>query len=176
MRFTETALKGAFLVELEPHRDERGFFARTFCAEEFARAGLPTAFPQCNLSANARAGTLRGMHFQGEPAPEGKLVRCSRGAIFDVIVDLRRDSPTHRQWRGFELTAENGSALYIPPGFAHGFQTLVDETDVFYQMTVPYHPAAQGGVRWNDPAFGIGWPLPVSGLSPRDAAYPAYAF
>jgi dTDP-4-dehydrorhamnose 3,5-epimerase len=172
MRFTETALAGLFIVDIEPIADERGHFARTFCAEEFARAGLPGEFVQCSTSFNRRRGTLRGLHFQAEPCPEGKLVRCTRGAIFDVALDLRPGSPTYCRWHASELTAENARALHIPPGFAHGFQTLVDGTEILYQMTVSYRADLARGVRWNDPAFGIAWPLPEPILTPRDAAYP----
>jgi dTDP-4-dehydrorhamnose 3,5-epimerase len=175
MRFTETRLAGAFLVEIEPRVDARGHFARTFCREEFARAGLPIDFPQCNLSFNDRRATLRGMHYQADPHPEGKLVRCTRGAIRDVIVDLRPGSPTFRQWIAVDLTQDNASALYVPVGFAHGFQTLCDRSEVLYQMTEVYHPGLARGVRWNDPAFGIEWPLADPILSERDAAYPDFA-
>ena len=173
MRFAPSALQGLVVVEPQPTEDERGSFARVFCMEEFAAAGLPTAFPQCNVSVNRRRGTLRGLHWQDEPHPEGKLVRCTRGAIWDVAVDLRPDSPTFHRWLGFELTAANGRALYIPPGFAHGFQTLEEDTEVFYQMTESYRSGLARGARWNDPAFGIAWPLPDPILSPRDAAHPA---
>lgn len=171
MIITETPLKPACLIDIEPAHDGRGFFARTFCADEFARRGLPAGFVQASLSFNHRRGTLRGLHYQAEPCPEGKLVRCTRGAIFDVMVDLRRTSPTHCRWFAVELTAENARAVYIPPGFAHGFQTLCDDTEVFYQMTAEYRPELARGVRWNDPAFAIGWPLPEPILSPRDAAF-----
>jgi dTDP-4-dehydrorhamnose 3,5-epimerase len=174
MRFTETRLSGAFIVEIEPHRDERGSFARTFCRREFQEGGLPTEFVQCSLSTNRARGTLRGMHWQGEPAPEGKLVRCTRGAVYDVIIDLRPRSPTYLQWLAVELTCENALAVFVPAGFAHGYQTLVPESDVFYQMTEFYQPDLQRGVRWNDPAFGIDWPIPVPILSPRDAGYPDF--
>ena len=174
MRFTPLALGGAVLVQLEPHRDERGLFARSFCAREFADAGLPTQWPQMNISGNRRAGTLRGMHFQRAPHEEPKLVRCTRGAVVDVIIDLRPDSPTFRQHVAARLDAEAGDALYVPPGFAHGFQTLMDDTDVFYMMGAEFVAGAADGVRWDDPAFAIAWPLPVSAISPRDAAYPDF--
>jgi dTDP-4-dehydrorhamnose 3,5-epimerase len=174
MRFTPTDLQGLVAVELERFEDERGSFARAFCSHEFGLAGLPTVFPQCNISVNLRRGTLRGLHWQEEPYPEGKLVRCTRGAIWDVAVDLRRESSTFRCWFGVELTAANGCALYIPPGFAHGFQTLEDSSEVFYQMSNTYQPSLARGARWDDPAFGIAWPLPDPILSPRDAAYPAF--
>ncbi|HEY6779383.1 MAG TPA: dTDP-4-dehydrorhamnose 3,5-epimerase, partial [Thermoleophilaceae bacterium] len=155
--------------------DSRGFFARTFDRREWQAHGLDPAVVQCNLSYNARAGTLRGMHFQAAPHGEPKLVRCTRGAIYDVVVDLRPDSPTLGRWFGIELTAANGRALYVPVDFAHGFQTLADETEVLYMMGHEYVPEASRGVRWNDPAFGIDWPEPPSGtrtISARDAGYP----
>jgi dTDP-4-dehydrorhamnose 3,5-epimerase len=163
---------------LETIGDERGWFARTFDAEVFAAHGLDPAVVQCNVSYNARAGTLRGMHFQADPHGEDKLVRCQRGALFDVIVDLRPDSATRGQWFGVELTPSNGRSLFIPKGFAHGFQTLADDTEVHYQMSTPYVPGAGDGVRWDDPAFGIEWPpAPAGGriISERDAAYPDHA-
>lgn len=172
MIFTPTALDGVWLLDQERRADPRGHFARTFCAEEFAAHGLPGAFVQCNLSYNERRGTLRGMHWQADPFPEGKLVRCTRGAIFDVAVDLRDGSPTRHRSIGFELSAEDGRSLYIPAGFAHGFQTLTDGAEVFYQMSETYRGDLARGARWNDPAFGIAWPLPNPILSERDAAYP----
>jgi len=165
-------------VVAEPIGDERGWFARTFDAEAFAAHGLEPAVVQCNVSYNARAGTLRGMHFQREPHGEDKLVRCQRGALFDVIVDLRPGSPTRGRWFGVELTPDNGRSLFIPKGLAHGFQTLADDTEVHYQMSTPYVPGAGDGVRWDDPAFGIEWPdAPPGGriISERDAAYPDFA-
>lgn len=174
MIFEPTTLAGAFVVCMERREDERGFFARSFCQNEFAAQGLPAAFVQCNVSFNRLRGTLRGMHFQREPRPEGKLVRCTAGAALDVIVDLREDSPTYCRWQSFELTAENHKAVYIPPGFAHGFQTLVDDVELLYQMTEFYVPELAAGVRWDDPAFGIEWPIPNPILSERDRAYPAY--
>ena len=174
MIFEQTALAGAVLVRPERHADERGWFARSFCENEFASQGLPSRFVQCNISANARRGGLRGMHYQAEPSPEGKLVRCTHGAIYDVIVDLRRDSPSHANWVGVELSRDNAVALYIPPGFAHGFQTLHDDSDVLYYMTEFYAPDLARGVRWNDPAFGIVWPIADATMSARDAAYPDY--
>lgn len=172
MKFSETSLKDAMLITLEKRGDERGFFARTFCAEEFRAAGLATEFVQANHSSNARKGTLRGMHFQKAPHREVKVVRCVKGAIHDVIIDLRQDSPTYGRWEGFDLTEENGHMLYVPEGFAHGFQTLVDDTHVAYQVSYPYTPGAEGGVRWDDPAFGIAWPLTPTVISPKDAAWP----
>jgi len=175
MLFRPLDLAGAVLVEPVRLADERGFFARVFCEEEFAAAGLPTRFPQCNVSFNASKGTVRGMHFQCAPYEDPKLVRCSRGAIFDVIVDLRPGSPTHLRSVGVELTEENGLALYVPPGFAHGFQTLADGTEVFYQMGEVYVPDLARGIRWDDPAIDVRWPLPVAVISERDRTYPDYA-
>ena len=172
MQFTKTSLADAMVIDLKKLGDERGFFARTFCAAEFAKAGLVAEFVQANHSHNVAAGTLRGMHFQRAPHGEVKLVRCVQGAIHDVIIDLRPESPTYRRWEGFDLDAETGRMLYVPAGFAHGFQTLRDETHVTYQVSHPYTPAAEGGVRWDDPAFGIAWPLPVGVISPKDAAWP----
>lgn len=171
MRFEPLALEGAFRIEIEPREDERGFFARTFCRREFEAHGLPTDWPQANLSRNTRKATLRGMHFQNAPYAEPKVVRCARGAIFDVLVDLRPDSATHGCWVGETLTADNALSLYVPVGFAHGFQTLTDETDVLYLMGAEYVPGHAEGVRWNDPAFGIDWPHSEPLLSERDATY-----
>jgi dTDP-4-dehydrorhamnose 3,5-epimerase len=175
--FEQTPLSGAWVVELERHGDERGFFARTFDRDEFQARGLDPAVVQCNTSYNAKAGTLRGLHYQARPHGEPKLIRCVRGAIYDVAVDLRPDSPTHGHWFGVELSAENRRALYVPVDLAHGFQTLADETEVLYMMGHEYVPEAARGVRWNDPAFGIEWPAaPPDGrtLSERDASYPDY--
>jgi len=174
MRFLETPLAGARVIEIVPHADARGFFARTFCRDELVAAGLPGDFMQASVSYNLRRGTLRGMHFQAAPHEEPKLVRCTRGAIHDVIVDLRPTSATHCRWFGVELSAENRRTLYVPPGLAHGFQTLVDDTEILYQMAEPYVPALARGVRWNDPAFAIAWPIADPFMSERDAAYPDY--
>ena len=171
MRFSPAGLLGAFLIDVEAAGDERGLFARTWCAQEFARQGLPSAFVQGSTSYNAKRGTLRGMHWQAEPKPEGKLVRCTRGAIYDVILDLRRDSAGYLQWRAFELTEDNRAALYVPPGVAHGFQTLADASEVLYQMTEAYAPELARGARWDDPAFRIEWPIPGPILSGRDASF-----
>jgi dTDP-4-dehydrorhamnose 3,5-epimerase len=175
MKFSPTALAGLVVIDVEAIGDDRGYFGRTFCADEFAANDLPTAFPQCNVSFNRKRGALRGMHWQADPSPEGKLVRCVRGAILDVAIDLRPDSGTYKRWLGLELTQENMRALYIPPGFAHGFQTLEDETEVFYQMTAPFRPELARGVRWDDPAFGVIWPIADPILSARDAAFADYA-
>jgi dTDP-4-dehydrorhamnose 3,5-epimerase len=176
MRFSETRLPGAWIIELEEVADERGWFARTFDVDEFRARGLDPVVVQCNASLNARRGTLRGMHYQAEPHSESKLVRCVRGAIFDVAVDLRRDSRSYRGWQGVELSADNRLAFYIPPGMAHGFQTLTEDCEVHYQMGHRYVPEATRGVRWDDPAFAIEWP-PVDGartISERDLAYPDF--
>jgi dTDP-4-dehydrorhamnose 3,5-epimerase len=174
MKFTRMRLDGAYIIDTELHEDERGSFARTYCRNEFAREGLPTEFVQCNVSFTRRRATLRGMHYQDDPFPEGKLVRCSRGTIYDVIIDLRTNSPTYCQWAGIELSDVNARAIYIPPGFAHGFQTITDDAQVLYQMTQAYHPDLARGVRWNDPTFGITWPLQDPFISPRDAAFPNF--
>jgi dTDP-4-dehydrorhamnose 3,5-epimerase len=171
--FTETPLQGAFLIDLEPQRDARGFFARTFCRREFETHGLNPAIAQCNLSFNHKAGTLRGMHFQREPA-EAKLVRCLQGGIHDVIVDLRPRSPTYRKHFAVELTAESYSGLFVPELFAHGFQSLVDETLVEYQISEYYAPEHGGGFRYDDPAFALPWPLAVTVISEQDVAWPAF--
>jgi dTDP-4-dehydrorhamnose 3,5-epimerase len=175
MRFVPTPLDGAFVVELERHEDERGFFARTWAEEELAAHGLAARIVQCSISRNTHAGTVRGMHFQTHPHWEVKLVRCTAGAVYDVIVDLRRDSPTHARWFAAELDAERGNALYIPKGLAHGFQTLADGAEVLYMMGDPYVPGAATGVRYDDPAFGIEWPLPVRTINERDRTWPDYA-
>ena len=174
MEFTETPLAGAFLVDVQIQGDERGFFARSFCRDEFAERGLCTEFVQCSLSFNDRVGTLRGLHFQRDPFGEAKLVRCTAGAIFDVIVDLRRDSPQFRLWFGVELKGDNRRAIYIPSGFAHGFVTLTPAAEVFYQMSERYRPDLAAGVRWNDPAFGIAWPVDRPVISERDAMFPNF--
>jgi dTDP-4-dehydrorhamnose 3,5-epimerase len=171
MRFESSELPGAYVIDLEPRADERGFFARTFCERELAEHGLPTRFPQCNLSRNRSAGTLRGMHFEALPSNESKLVRCVRGAIYDVIVDLRPSSPTRRRWLAVELTSESGRALFVPSGFAHGFLTLLDETDVLYHMGDFFRPEAARGFRYDDPFFAIKWPSAPRVISPRDAEY-----
>lgn len=172
MIFTESPLAGAFLIDMAPLADERGFFARAYCAEEFAARGLGVELRQCSVSYNTSKATLRGLHYQGAPHEEHKLVRCTSGAIFDVIVDVRPASPSYRRWFGTPLTAENRRSLFIPPGFAHGFVTLRDATEVYYMISVPHAPEASRGYRWNDPAFGIAWPLMPSVISDRDAQYP----
>ncbi|HET6328429.1 MAG TPA: dTDP-4-dehydrorhamnose 3,5-epimerase [Planctomycetaceae bacterium] len=170
MKFTETWLAGAYLIDIEPREDERGFFARTFCRREFEDHGLEPNLLQCSVSFNRCQGTIRGIHFQRSPYQETKIVRCTAGAIFDVIVDLRADSPTFLKYLAVELTAENRRALYVPKDFAHGFQTLAEETEVAYQMSEFYAPNSAAGLRWNDPLLAIEWPLPVSVISQQDAA------
>jgi dTDP-4-dehydrorhamnose 3,5-epimerase len=174
MRFTPTRLAGAFVVELERHSDERGFFARTWCARELADHGLPGQFVQGNVSFNRRAGTMRGLHWQADPHAEDKLVRVTAGAVWDVMVDLRPGSPTRLEHVGLRLDASNRTALYIPKGFAHGFLTLADDTEVVYEMSAFYVPEAARGARWDDPAFAIDWPAKVTVISERDAGYPDY--
>ncbi len=168
MRFEPLKLNGAFLVEPQPHEDARGFFARTFCAREFAEQGLASVFVQSSVSFNNQRGTLRGLHYQRAPAGEVKLVRCTAGAIYDVIVDLRSDSPTYLQHYGVELTAWNRRSLYVPEMFAHGFQTLEDETEVFYQISEYHAPDKAAGLRFDDPKLNIQWPLPVAAISEKD--------
>jgi dTDP-4-dehydrorhamnose 3,5-epimerase len=175
VNFVPTRIAGAVLVEIEPHVDERGFFARTWCAEEFAREGLPSALTQSSVSWNERRHTLRGLHWQASPHGEGKLVRCTRGAIVDVVVDLRSESPTYLQHVAVDLDQDNRTALFIPPGLAHGFLTLVDGTEVAYQMDVAHVPDAARGARWDDPAFAISWPAAPAVISTRDRSYPDFA-
>lgn len=174
MIFTETVLKGAFVIELEERKDNRGAFARTFCQKEFERHGLKPAVAQCNLSYNYKAGTMRGMHFQTPPAAETKLVRCTKGKIYDVIIDLRPDSPTYLKHFGVELTDENRRALYVPEMFAHGYQALTDGAEVAYQVGEFYSPGYERGLRYDDPAFAIRWPMPVTVISDKDAAWPPF--
>ncbi|MCF6147978.1 MAG: dTDP-4-dehydrorhamnose 3,5-epimerase [Candidatus Kuenenia sp.] len=171
MIFTETKLKGAFIIEPERLEDERGFFARTWCKREFKKQGLNPELVQCNISFNKKKGTLRGMHYQEAPHEEAKLVRCTMGAIYDVIIDIRPDSQTYKKWFSVELTVENRKMLYIPEGFAHGFLTLEDNTEVFYQMSEFYAPEHAKGIKWNDPAFNIHWPIEISIISDKDKSY-----
>jgi dTDP-4-dehydrorhamnose 3,5-epimerase len=173
--FRETKLPGAYRIELARHEDERGYFARTWCQCEFAAHGLRSAWVQCSTSYSKRKGTLRGLHYQHEPFAEEKLIRCTRGALYDVILDLRPASPTFRQWLAVELSERNSIMLYLPTGLAHGFQTLADDTEVFYQISQFYHPEAACGVRWNDPAFAIDWPPGPRIISARDQQYADYA-
>jgi len=173
--FTETHLSGAYVIDLDPIEDSRGFFARAWDAKEFADHGLETRIAQANTSFNKRRGTLRGMHMQRPPHEEVKMIRCTGGALYDVIIDLRPGSDTYKQWVGVELTAENRRLFYVPRGFAHGFQTLEDETEAFYLVTEFYTPGAEAGVRWNDPAFGIEWPLgEPAEISDKDASWPDF--
>jgi dTDP-4-dehydrorhamnose 3,5-epimerase len=174
VRFLETPLPGLHVLDLERRTDERGFFARSFCESELGARGLHVRFPQCNVSFNARAHTLRGMHWQAAPHGEVKIVRCTAGAIWDAVVDLR-PGPTHLAWFGIELSASSRSQLYIPEGFAHGFLTLAGDTEVFYHMGAPYVPEATRGLRWDDPRIGIRWPAAPAVISERDGTYPDYA-
>ncbi len=175
MIFHELEIPGAYLLEPERHEDRRGFFARTYCRRELEERGLDPTVVQCNISVNHQRGTVRGMHYQAPPYEEIKLVRCTSGAIWDVIVDVRPDSAAFKRHLGVELTAENRLSLYIPAGLAHGFQTLEDETEVFYQMSEFYHPEGARGIRWNDPAFEIEWPSPISVISERDLKFPDFS-
>jgi dTDP-4-dehydrorhamnose 3,5-epimerase len=172
MIFTESALPGVVVIDIEPKSDERGFFARSYCADEFSAKGLGPPLRQCSVSFNAHRGTLRGLHLQAAPNEEHKLVRCTAGSVFDVIVDVRPDSPRYRRWVSVELTAQNHRAVFIPPGFAHGFVTLSDDAEVYYMISVPHAPGSARGFRWSDPAFGIDWPIAPTVISPRDADYP----
>jgi len=173
MRFIETKLQGAYIIEIEPISDYRGFFARSWCQQEFLEHGLNPHLGQCNISFNAKKGTLRGMHYQSKPHEEAKLVRCTQGLIYDVIVDIRPDSSTFKTWLAVELSSENYKMLYVPEGFAHGFQTLEDSTEVFYQMSNFYHPESAKGIRWDDPALAISWVLTEHLIiSPQDQQYP----
>lgn len=174
MVFTETPLSGAFVIDIDPIRDERGFFARTWASDEFERRGLDATLVQCNLSWNKRKGTLRGMHFQRGPFEEVKIVRCTRGALLDVVIDLRRDSPTFCQWTSVALDADSRRMLYVPKGFAHGYQTLTDDVEVYYHVSTPYEPAHATGVPWNDPAFAIEWPLEPTVISEKDRTWPSF--
>jgi dTDP-4-dehydrorhamnose 3,5-epimerase len=171
LKFISAGIAGAYVIEPELIEDERGFFARTFCSEEFAARGLMRTIAQCSVSFSQRKSTLRGMHFQSAPHEEAKMVRCSRGGVYDVLLDLRDNSATFGRWRAFELTAENRRMVYIPEGVAHGFQTLADATEVLYQMSRAYEPVSARGARWDDPAFGIWWPLAPSVISKRDANF-----
>ncbi len=174
MIFRETRLSGCFVIELEKRADERGWFARTWCRDEFSKNGIEVFWVQGNSSFNSQKGTLRGMHFQLAPCGEAKLIRCCRGRAYDVALDLRPESPTFKQWTSVELAPDNGKMIFIPEGFAHGFQTLEDGTELLYQMSENHHPQLASGVRWNDAAFGILWPLADPILSPKDQAYPDY--
>jgi dTDP-4-dehydrorhamnose 3,5-epimerase len=172
MKFTPLPLAGAFVIDIEKHADSRGHFARTYCSREFQSHNIASEFVQCNISFNAVRGILRGLHYQSPPCTESKLVRCERGAIYDVIVDLRPDSQTYKKYFGLELTSDNCRSLYIPEGFAHGFQTLEDATEVFYQMSTCYSPEHSSGIRHDDPEIGVTWPLDVTDISDRDLHLP----
>jgi dTDP-4-dehydrorhamnose 3,5-epimerase len=174
MIFRETKLQDAFIIEMEPIRDDRGFFARAWCQKEFEAHSLISNFVQANVTFSPKRGTLRGLHYQIAPHEEVKLVRCTRGAIYDVIIDLRPESPTCKQWLGTELTADNRKMIYIPGGFAHGYQILMDDTEVFYQVGQSYAPEYERGIRWDDPAFGIEWPIDVQVISDKDQSWPDY--
>ncbi|MGB9602613.1 MAG: dTDP-4-dehydrorhamnose 3,5-epimerase [Limisphaerales bacterium] len=172
MRFIKAKIPGVYLIELEKREDERGFLARTFCENEFKSAGLNTRWVQCSLTLTRKRGTIRGMHYQAEPKPEIKLVRCVSGAIYDVVVDIRKDSPYYGKWEAFELNSENRLALYIPSGVAHGFQCLVDNCELYYHISEFYYPELARGVRWSDPQLGIHWPIENPFLSERDRNLP----
>jgi dTDP-4-dehydrorhamnose 3,5-epimerase len=175
MRFTEVAVSGARVIDPEPRGDERGFFARLWCQDEFRRAGLTAEFRQCNSSFSVHRGTLRGLHYQAAPFEEVKLVRCVRGAVFDVVVDVRQGSPTFGRWFGIELTADNRRMLYVPGGCAHGYLTMEDGSEVEYPVSEPYHPEAERGIRWNDPAFRVEWPdVGTLTMSDKDKAWPDF--
>ena len=174
MTFVETTIPGVVEIRLTPTSDERGWFARSWCRAEFEKHGLNPHIAQCNISSNRRKGTLRGMHYQDQPFPEAKVVRCTKGSIFDVVIDLRPASPSFRKWVGVELTADNHKSLYVPEGCAHGFLTLAEDTEVFYLMSESYHSELASGVRWDDPAFGVIWPAEVDVISERDRTYPDF--
>ena len=174
MKFIETTLRGAYVIEIDPRQDERGMFTRAFCRKEFRERGLEADVAQCNISYNLRKGTLRGMHYQLPPHAEVKMVRCTRGRIYDVIIDIRRGSPTYLKWFGIELNSINRRMLYVPQGFAHGYQTLDDDSEVFYMVSQFYCPESERGIRWNDPLFQITWPVASPGMSPKDASHPGF--
>jgi len=172
MRFTELGLQGAFVIDIETVEDDRGFFARCWGRDEFAARGLVDELLECNLSFNRRRGTLRGLHYQAAPKQQAKLVRCTHGSVYDVIVDLRAGSPTQHRWEALEITAENRRMVYVPKGFAHGFQTLTDQTEVAYQMSDNYAPTHARGIRWDDPILAVAWPIPPLSISERDRSHP----
>jgi len=174
MKFTKTGLSGLIVIDVERVEDERGFFGRCWCVEEFKREGLSTQMSQCSISFNLQSGTLRGLHYQDQPHSETKLLRCTRGAIFDVLLDLRPQSPTFKNWESFELSEDNCRMLYVPAGLAHGFITVKPNSEVFYQIDKPYVPEAARGVRWNDPEFSIAWPFEPKSISTRDSSYPDF--
>lgn len=174
MKFSQSKLFGAFIIDIEPKADERGMFARCWCESEFSNHNLITTLSQCSISFNRHKGTLRGMHYQMAPHAETKIVRCTRGSVFDVIVDLRQGSPTYKKWDGVTLSANNHRMIYIPQGLAHGLITLEPDTEVFYQISTPFVPESAGGVRWNDPCFNISWPMAPAVIAERDANYPDF--
>lgn len=174
MKFTAQKIPGLYLVEVEPKEDERGYFARSYDEAEFRAHGLHTRFPQCSISHNKRKHSVRGMHFQSKPHEEAKMIRVTRGALYDVALDLRRDSPTYLQWQAFELKEGDGRQLYIPEGCAHGFQTLADNTEVYYMIAIEYNAGASSGARHDDPAFKISWPHPIATIAPRDLSFPVW--
>jgi len=174
MKFTESRVPGAWIIDITPIHDERGLFAMTWMPAAFRERGIEPALAQCNLAFNHRRGTLRGMHFQAAPYAQAKIVRCTRGALLDVVIDLRPGSPAYCQWDAVELTADNRRMLYMPEGIAHGYLTLSDDTEAYYHASTPWAPAAESGVRWNDPAFGIEWPSEPAIISPKDAGWPDY--
>lgn len=175
MQFFETEVNDAYIIDLDKHEDDRGYFARAWCKSEFEDMGLKSSIAQCNLSFNYKKGTLRGMHYQATPYEEVKMVRCTHGKILDVIIDLRKNSSTYMQWIGVELSAENNKMLYVPEGFAHGYQTLEDNSVVHYQVTEFYHPGSEQGIRWNDPAFELKFPLEITVISDKDSSHPDYS-
>lgn len=172
MIFTETEISGVYIIEIEKIEDERGFFARSWCRQEFLKMGLNPHIEQCNISYNGKKNTLRGLHYQDIPHQETKLVRCTRGRIYDVIIDVRFDSVSYKKWIGVNLSAGNRRMLYVPEGFAHGYQTLEDDTEIFYQVSASYFPQSERGIRWDDPAVGIQWPLSSPIVSPKDNCWP----
>jgi dTDP-4-dehydrorhamnose 3,5-epimerase len=176
MIFKELKIKGAYLIDLEKREDDRGFFARSFCSRDFQEHGLSGQIQQSNISYNKKAGTLRGMHYQVPPYAESKLIRCIFGSIYDVAIDLRPESPTFKQWVGVKLNAASRQIIYVPEGVAHGFQTLSDHTEVFYEVSAPYSLDAERGIRWNDPAFDIKWPVPVRVISNKDMRHPLFLY
>jgi dTDP-4-dehydrorhamnose 3,5-epimerase len=175
MQFSKTKLPGVWLIELELRQDDRGFLARTFCEKEFTAQGLNTHWPQCNLTSTKKRGMIRGLHYQADPKPEVKLIRCSAGAVYDVVVDIRNDSPTFGKWEAFELNGQNRRMLYVPGGVAHGFQCLTDNCELFYHMSESYYPELARGIRWNDPDVAVQWPISSPTLSERDDALPFLA-
>ena len=176
MKFSHLSLEGAYAIDLEPKEDERGFFARSFCEEEFSKWGLKGKYPQCNVSFNRKKGTLRGIHYSVPPFSEAKLVRCTQGMVYDLLLDLRSDSPTFLRWTSLEISSKNRKMVYVPEGVAHGFLTLEDDSELFYQMSAPFHSSYARGVRWNDPQFTIKWPMDPTVISENDRNFPNYSY